>query len=123
VLLVLVAFFVGVLAFALAPAVDAGAALPLPLKVTIAGLLIAPCGFLMGIPFPSGLKLLEAWHAPSIRWAWSLNSAASVLGSGGAVLLALHIGFRNTLLTGAALYLLAFVSFRLGARKADASSR
>ncbi len=121
-LLMLVALSVAVLAFALAPAIDAGAALPLPLKVTITCLLIAPCGFVMGIPFPAGLRLLDSWHAPSIRWAWSLNSAASVLGSCGAVLLAIHIGFRNTLLAGAAMYLLALVALRFGARHSSASA-
>lgn len=115
-LLALVSLSVVALAFALAPAIDAGAALPLPLKVAITCLLIAPCGFLMGIPFPAGLKVLNSWHSPSIRWAWSLNSAASVLGSCGAVLLAIHVGFRNTLLAGAAIYLLALVSLRFGVR-------
>jgi sugar phosphate permease len=93
----------------------------LPLKIVITGLLIAPCGFLMGMPFPAGLRLLQAWHSPSIRWAWSLNSAASVLGSCGAVYLALHIGFRNTLLTGAALYLVALAALRVGERRTRAS--
>lgn len=116
-ILLMVALSLAVLAVALAPAIDAGAALPLPLKVAITVLLIAPCGFLMGMPFPAGLRLLEAWHAPAIRWAWSLNSAASVLGSCGAVFLALHIGFRNTLLAGAALYLLALLSLRMGERR------
>lgn len=117
-LLIGVAAMVTLLSLALAPAIDAGAALPLPLKVAITCLLIAPCGFLMGIPFPAGLKLLESWHAPSIRWAWSLNSAASVLGSCGAVLLALHLGFRNTLLVGAGMYLLALAALRIGTHRA-----
>ncbi len=121
-ILVLVATAVSALAFALAPAIDAGAALPLPLKIVITGLLIAPCGFLMGMPFPAGLRLLQAWHSPSIRWAWSLNSAASVLGSCGAVYLALHIGFRNTLLTGAALYLVALAALRVGERRTTRAS-
>ena len=46
-------------------------------------LAIAPAAFLMGMPFPSGLRRLEERHSPSVRWAWSLNAAASVLGSGG----------------------------------------
>jgi hypothetical protein len=61
----------------------------------------------MGMPFPTGLRRLERRHAPSVRWAWSLNAAASVLGSGGAIFLAIYIGLRATLLTGAALYLCA----------------
>jgi hypothetical protein len=116
-ILLMVSLSLAVLAFALAPAIDAGAALPLPLKVVITVLLISPCGFLMGMPFPAGLRMLAGWHRQSIRWAWSLNSAASVMGSCGAVFLALHIGFRNTLLTGAALYLLALVSLRMSERR------
>jgi hypothetical protein len=70
-------------------------------------LLIAPAGFVMGIPFPTGLRLLEKRHEPSVRWAWSLNAAASVLGSVGALVLALYAGLVETMLIGAGLYLCA----------------
>ena len=40
---------------------------------------------------------------PSVRWAWSLNAAASVLGSVGALVLALYLGLVGTLLVGGAL--------------------
>jgi len=63
----------------------------------------------MGMPFPSGLRRLEAIHAPSVRWAWSLNAAASVLGSAGAIFLAIYVGLRTTILIGGALYLCALV--------------
>jgi hypothetical protein len=70
-------------------------------------LAIAPAAFLMGMPFPSGLRRLEERHPASVRWAWSLNAAASVLGSGGAIILAIYTGLRATLLFGGALYLCA----------------
>jgi hypothetical protein len=63
----------------------------------------------MGIPFPSGLRRMEERHAPSIRWAWSLNAAASVLGSASAIFLAIHLGLRATLLIGGSLYLCALL--------------
>ncbi len=63
----------------------------------------------MGMPFPTGLGRLERRHAPSVRWAWSLNAAASVLGSGGAIFLAIYLGLRMTLLMGGALYLCAML--------------
>jgi hypothetical protein len=75
--------------------------------------MIAPAGFLMGIPFPTGLRRLEKRHAPSVRWAWSLNAAASVLGSVGAIVLAIYLGLRATLLIGGALYLCALLSIRV----------
>ena len=108
-----VAGVVAVLAFMVTPIINAGAALPVAVRVLITILLIAPAGFAMGVPFPSGLTRLEAWHPPSVRWAWSLNAAASVLGSGSAIFLAIYLGLRNTLLLGAVLYVGALVTIRL----------
>ena len=46
----------------------------------------------------------------SIRWAWSINAAASVLGSAGAIVLAIYCGLSNTLLIGALFYILALLA-------------
>lgn len=99
-----VAVLVAVLAF-LAPVVsDAGIAWPLPLKILVTIALIAPPAFAMGMPFPTGLARLERRHPVSVRWAWALNAAASVLGSASAIFLAIYIGLRSTMLVGAAMY-------------------
>jgi MFS family permease len=81
--------------------------LPLALKVLITVLLIAPLGFLMGIPFPSGLDRLEKWHPPSVRWAWSLNAAASVFGSVGALVCGIYLGLVQTVIIGGLFYVAA----------------
>jgi hypothetical protein len=99
-----IAILVAALAFGASPLVSAAAAWPLGLKMAVTALAIAPAAFLMGMPFPSGLRRLEALHSPSVRWAWSLNAAASVLGSAGAIILAIYAGLRITLLLGAGLY-------------------
>jgi hypothetical protein len=67
----------------------------------------------MGMAFPCGLARLDRWHRPAVRWAWSLNAAASVLGSCAAVFLAITIGLRATLLVGSLLYALALVMIPL----------
>jgi hypothetical protein len=79
--------------------------------------LIAPAGFLMGIPFPTGLTRLERRFPEAVRWAWALNAAASVFGSATAICLAIYIGLRATVLAGAFLYLcaLSIVWLRKGA--------
>jgi predicted membrane-bound spermidine synthase len=105
--LTLAALLVGVLAAIVQPVLSAGVGLPLVVKIIATVLLIAPAGFVMGIPFPTGLRLLEKRHEPSVRWAWSLNAAASVLGSVGALVLALYLGLVETLLIGGGLYLCA----------------
>jgi hypothetical protein len=71
--------------------------------------LIAPLGFVMGMPFPTALQRLEEWHAPSVRWAWSLNAASSVLGSVGALVFSIYLGLVQTLIIGGMFYLAALV--------------
>jgi predicted membrane-bound spermidine synthase len=103
----LIALLVALLAAVVTPLLAAGVGLPLELKFAITALLISPAGFFMGMPFPSGLKRLEEWHKPSVRWAWSLNAAASVLGSVGALVCAIYFGLVQTLLIGGMLYVAA----------------
>ena len=102
-----VAFTVSALAYLAAPVSESGVGWPLPLKALVTVCMIAPAGFLMGIPFPTGLTRLESAFPQAVRWAWALNAAASVLGSAAAICLAIYIGLRATLLTGAFLYLCA----------------
>jgi len=104
-----VAVLVAVLAFGAGPLVRSAATWPLLAKMLLTMVTIAPAAFLMGMPFPSGLRRLEKWHSASVRWAWSLNAAASVLGSAGAIVLAIYFGLEVTLLAGACLYLVAIV--------------
>jgi hypothetical protein len=114
VVLIGVAVAVSALAFVTAPVSEFGAGWPLAWKALVTICLIAPAGFLMGIPFPTGLIRLEQEFPHAVRWAWALNAAASVLGSVSAICLAIYIGLRATVLMGALLYVgaLAIVSLR-----------
>jgi hypothetical protein len=76
------------------------------------------------MPFPVGLRRLEEWHAPSVRWAWSLNAAASVLGSVGSLMCCIYLGLAQTLIAGGLLYLAALAVFsrvRVGGRETAGS--
>jgi len=119
--LVCVALAVGALALVVTPLTAAGVGWPLTLRKLVAVLVVSPVAFAMGMPFPSGLIRLEARHRPSVRWAWSLNAAASVLGSALAIFLALYIGLRETLMAGGAMYLAALLALRSGAGQAVGS--
>jgi hypothetical protein len=102
-----VAILAAVLALVLSSLLTALVGLALPLKMAMTVLLIAPLGFVMGMPFPTGLQRLEEWHAPSVRWAWSLNAASSVLGSVGALFCSIYMGLTQTLIVGGLFYLAA----------------
>jgi hypothetical protein len=117
--LIAIAALVGCLAFAATPLAAAAAAWPLPAKMALTAAAIAPAAFLMGMPFPNGLRRLERRHAPSVRWGWSLNAAASVMGSAAAIVLAIYVGLRATLLIGGSLYLCAMFVILVTRRTAD----
>ncbi|MGH8678447.1 MAG: hypothetical protein ACREUQ_08880, partial [Burkholderiales bacterium] len=74
-LLALVAMLLTILALAAFPFLSSAVGMSLPAKMALSVLLVFPAGFVMGMPFPAGLKRLEGWHKPSVRWAWSLNAA------------------------------------------------
>lgn len=107
--LAIVAALIALLALSITPLVRIAAAWPMPARIVLAVAMIAPPAFFMGMPFPSGLRRLEQRHPPSLRWAWSLNAAASVMGSVVSVVLAIYLGLRATLLIGGAMYLVALL--------------
>ncbi len=90
-------------------------------RLLVSGVLLIPLGFVMGMPFPTGLRALAASPAPefpsgqgasdnAVEWAWAMNAAASVLGSVLAMVIAIQFGLTITLACGAAAYLLALLT-------------
>jgi hypothetical protein len=108
------AIAVAVLAYALLlPAVLPSAmGLPLFARVLASAALIAPLGVMMGMPLPTGVAILRQRAQQLVIWAWGVNGFCSVLGSVLAVILAHAVGYRATLVAGAALYLAAFLILR-----------
>jgi hypothetical protein len=94
-------------ATALAALIDYTIAWSLPGRIAFAVLLLVPLGVLLGIPLPSGMRLVAATRPEIIPWGWGMNGALSVLGATGAVFIAMNWGFSNTLLIGALAYLVA----------------
>ena len=103
---------VGLAYLAVLPAAfDAVKPLPTWAKFALAGGLVAPLAFCMGMLFPLGLKRL-ADHAPGwIPWAWAINGCASVIGAVLATALAIHFGFTAVIALAVALYLVAAIAF------------
>ena len=117
--ILLLAFLVALLAFLLPHLFVFAAPWPLPLRGIFLCLLLALPGGLMGIPFPTGLRLLGQLAPELIPWAWTINGVFSVLAPLLAVMLAMVAGFQGVLLCGAGAYLLAFFLLRSFALDAD----
>ena len=80
-------------------------------RIGVAIGLLAPVGVLLGVPMPTGLRLLAARSPQMVAWAWGMNGALSVLGATLAIFIAMNWGFRMTLLSAAAVYGVALLAF------------
>ncbi len=70
-----------------------------------AGLLVlAPLAFLMGMPFPLGLRWLAGRGVERVAWGWAANGFASVVATPLAALIALEAGSDALFLVAAASY-------------------
>jgi predicted membrane-bound spermidine synthase len=88
------------------------ALLPLPLvgRIALAILLVAPLGFVMGIPFPRGLMSVGRGPFPGAPFYWGLNGIFSVVGSLATMVAAVTLGFQVAMVAGALLYVGAAAS-------------
>ena len=84
--------------------------LPEIARIASAFILAAPLAFVMGMPFPLGLAMLQQTRPHLIPWAWGINGCASVLSAILAVLLAIDIGFNGVMLCAVVLYFIAWLS-------------
>ncbi len=80
---------------------------PLAARLAVAVATLAPLAFLMGMPFPMGIREAGARRPGVIPWLWGINGVMSVMGSALSIALAIHLGVRATLLTAAGCYALA----------------
>ncbi len=95
---------------ALLPAVlPTGMALPMPVRMLLVILALAPVSCAMGLPFPLGLARLG--DGGFLPWAWGLNGAFSVVATPLASLIARNAGFSAVLAGAVLLYVLAATTF------------
>ncbi len=101
---VIMLIFIAVIAYVLLldTAFSIFIAWPLAVKMLVSVIVTAPLGFVMGMPFPLGIRAIEK---ELIAWSWAANGSASVLSPVIAVLLALFVGYSVVLLLAAGLYI------------------
>jgi len=78
----------------------------LALRLFITVLALAPLSILMGIPFPSGVRLVGLLSPSLVPWAWAVNGCLSVVSSILSLMIALWLGFSWALAAAAAAYLM-----------------
>jgi hypothetical protein len=85
---------------------------PIEIKAVVSIAVLAPIGFLMGMPLPTGMRLLKEHRPDYIPWMWAINGAFSVLGAVLAIALGIMYGSSLAMLLGILIYLVALgISF------------
>lgn len=81
-------------------------------RVILAGLLIFPLGFFLGMPFPIGVLAISNRPRGAIAWAWGMNGLFTVAGGLLSVIISIYLGFNAAIAFALALYAVAFAIFR-----------
>ena len=84
--------------------------LPIIIKILMATMVIGLPSFYMGMPFPIGLKIVDAIKKSNVPWAWGINSCVSVISASLATIIAIEMGFMVVILFAALAYGIAFLS-------------
>ncbi len=67
---------------------------PMPLRVLVTAIALAPLGFVMGMPFPLALRILRDDAAAMVPWAWAFNGYTSVVASLGTMVVSRIWGYQ-----------------------------
>lgn len=80
---------------------------PAMIRMAAAFVLIAPLGFFMGMPFAIGIAGSHQKGKGAVGWAWAINGLFTVFGGVCSIVLAIYVGFFNTLMIAFAIYIVA----------------
>jgi hypothetical protein len=78
----------------------------LPSRIAIVLAMLVPLGLVLGMPFPSGLRIVAKEAPAFVAWAWGINGFFTVVGSIGASILGMAFGFTAVLAISGACYLI-----------------
>ena len=92
---------------------------PIAPRIVYSFCTMALAGFFMGMPFPTGLALLNKKVSNSAPWFWGVNGAASVVSSVVATAISIFYGISATFFTGLVCYFAAFAAGILIEKAAD----
>jgi len=91
--------------------------LPLYMRVSVAVIAVAPLGLALGVPFPTGLQLVRQQVPQLVPWAWAVNGFFTVIGSIGAMILGMILGFAAVFFIAAACYAVGLLAIRMTVKR------
>ena len=83
--------------------------LELEARIAATVALLFPLGFVLGLAFPCGIRVLKSNCPQLLPWGWAVNGLFSVFASLFCIVLSMQIGFSNVLYVAAGIYALGFL--------------
>jgi hypothetical protein len=93
--------------------------LTLPWRIAMVVAMLAPLGLVLGMPFPTGLRIIAVEAPTFVPWAWGVNGFFTVVGSIAASIMGMAFGFKAVLAMSGACYLTSLFSMILTLRTDD----
>ncbi len=81
--------------------------LPVGYKIFLCIAMLFPIGFICGLPFVFGMRLLDDESKNTVAWMWAINTTTSTIGAVLVALCWLLLGYNNTVILAFAGYLLS----------------
>jgi SAM-dependent methyltransferase len=106
----LIAGFILIYTFFIGSFLSSTLGLNMIMKLVFTGILIALPSFLMGMPFPIGLKIVDQIKKSNVPWAWGINGCVSVISTSLAAIIAVELGFMILMFLASMAYGIAFLS-------------
>lgn len=95
----------------------------MPVKILVSISVCMPLGFLLGIAFPTGMRLVRVTRAAETPWYWALNGVFGVLCAALTVFISICSGISTSLYVAALCYGLLVICLPGILRAADAAQK
>jgi len=79
-------------------------------RIVISVILLFPLGLLLGVFFPTGIKIISADYKRFVPWAWGINGCASVIGTVLSIIIAMSHGFSTVTALAVIVYLIGVIA-------------
>ncbi len=80
---------------------------PFIVRVLVSVAMLAPLGFMLGMPFPTGMRIAKTYFPSNVTWMWGINGAFSVFGAVVATSIGIMYGLSWAMILGVVAYSIA----------------
>jgi len=90
------------------------------IRIAISIALLFPLGLLLGVFFPTGIRMVSSEDQSFVPWAWGINGCASVIGTVLSIIIAMTYGFSAVTVVAVIIYIVGVSAMALTCKEQPA---